>query len=128
MCLAVFDDVLLQREVAVCGLGRVHRQTCIVDVIKKRNNFQKIYIEQAFRDHTSSYTRTAQPILHKNKKRLTGLHAEGSEFIPVGGAVSIVVDLVEHFLQHGDGVRSFDVLDDARVRLEQLLEQHLQRK
>lgn len=33
--LAVFDNVLLQREVAVCGLGGVHRQTCIVDVIKR---------------------------------------------------------------------------------------------
>mmetsp|Transcript_42789 Transcript_42789/g.74409 ORF Transcript_42789/g.74409 Transcript_42789/m.74409 type:complete len:202 (+) Transcript_42789:286-891(+) len=81
MRLAVFDNVLLQREVAVCGLGGVHRQT--------------------------------------------GLHAERSELVPVGGAVSIVVDLIEHLLQHRDGVRSLDVFNDARVSLEQLLEQHL---
>lgn len=45
--------------------------------------------------------------------------------LPIGCSVAVVVDLVEHFLKHRNCVGSLQIVDDARVRFVQLLEQHL---
>lgn len=63
--------------------------------------------------------------LHHDALRGGRLDAKGGELVPVRAAIAVVVDLLEHLLDHGHRVGALGGLCDEWVRFKELLENDL---